>query len=117
LNNGTSVIPLTFFGDSDASITNTAGTPGTYFNTVTIDKGNSQETTLTMDIAGTVSTLTDNWLTLENGTFYYQRAADLTISQGTPFTIPSTSSLTIETNDDVFIANSAVDNNDLYLQG
>ncbi|QQS51436.1 MAG: hypothetical protein IPM71_01560 [Bacteroidota bacterium] len=116
-NNGTSIIPVTFFGPNDAFVTNTAGTPGTYFNRVTIDKGNSQVTTLTVNIGGTLTTPADNWLTLKNGMLNYARTGNLNISTVTPLTIPASSSLTINTPSTVYIANGGVNSNDLYLQG
>src|SRR5664280_1871056 len=90
-------IPVTFFGSNSASISNTAGTPLTVFSTVTVNKGTSQATTLTIDIAGTLTTPADNWLTLQNGTLQYLRtnpSSDSTISTTTPFTIPTTVSYT-----------------------
>ena len=69
-----SLIPVTFFGSSSASVTNTAGTPSTIFSTVTINKGTSQATTLTCNIGGTLTTLAvDNWLTLQNVQIYSYR--------------------------------------------
>jgi gliding motility-associated-like protein len=110
--------PVTFFGDTDASITTSTGvTPVTIFSDVTVDKGSDQSTTILIDVPGTFTTPTDDWFTLENGTFHYNRAGDFNISQGSAFTIPSTSSLTVETDDNVLIGNSAVDNNDLFLHG
>ena len=63
-------IPVTFFGSTSASITNTAGTPSTIFGQVTVNKGTSQATTLTCNIGGTLTTLADNWLTLAE--WYFQ---------------------------------------------
>jgi hypothetical protein len=71
-----------------------------------------------VDIAGTLNTPTDNWLTLENGTFKYLHNDDLTISEGSSFTIASTAGLYINSpGNNVYIANSNVDNNDVYLNG
>ncbi|MBN1144557.1 MAG: hypothetical protein JXA72_09035, partial [Bacteroidales bacterium] len=66
-------LPVTFFGDSSAFITNTMNSPLTIFSTLTINKGNSQNTTLTCDIDGTLTTPANNWLFLENGTFRFMR--------------------------------------------
>lgn len=120
-----SLIPLTFNGSTSASITNTGATASTTFSTVTVNKGNSQTTTLTLDIGGTLTnTLADNWLTLQNGTFRYMRTnptADFSISTVTPFTIPSTAGLYIDysntNNRNVLIGNSGVSTNDLFLDG
>jgi autotransporter-associated beta strand protein len=110
-------IPITFFGSSNASITNTSGTPHTVFGNVTVNKGSSQATTLTCNIGNILTTPVDNWLTMQNGTFIYNRTGDFTISQGTSFNIPATTGLTINTPSNVFIADAASDNNDLFLSG
>lgn len=118
-------IPLTFFGDSNALITNTNSgmTPHTVFSTVTVNKGNSQATTLTCDIEGTLTTPTNNWLFLQNGTFRYMRnnpATDFTISTTTPFTISETAGLYIDyatTNRNVLISNANSNTSDLVLNG
>ncbi|MCB2220634.1 MAG: T9SS type A sorting domain-containing protein [Bacteroidetes bacterium] len=119
-----SQIPLTFFGSSNASITNTTGNPLTTFSTVTIDKGSSQSTTLTCDIEGTLNTPDDNWLTLLNGTFRFMRTnpgTDFTISTTTAFAIPSTAGLYIDytnaNNREILIGDANNNNNDLLLSG
>jgi hypothetical protein len=117
VNGQTYYCDVTFFGSGSASITNTSGTPITTFNKVTINKGSSQATTLTCNIGGALNTLTDNWLTLLNGTFIYNRTGDLNISTITDFTIPSTAGLTINTPSNVFVANSAANNENLFLNG
>ena len=94
-----------FFGSNNALITNTGTTPATgsnpytTFGNVTVNKGSSQATTLTIDIGGTLTTQTDNWLTLQNGTIRYMRTdpnSDFTISTVTPFTIPSTAGFYVD---------------------
>jgi len=117
-------IPVTFFGSSDASITNTAGNPLTTFSTVTVDKGTSQSSTLTCDIAGTLNTPDDNWLTLLNGTFRFMRTnpdKHFTISETTAFIIPSSAGLTINytssNNRRILIGNANNNNGDLLLSG
>lgn len=124
LRNGAYYCNLTFTGGNNAALTNTSGTPTTILNKLTIDKGTSQSTTFTVDVAGTLGTLTDNWLTLKNGTLRYTRNnpnSDFTISTTTPFSIPSTAGLFIDYansgNRRILIANAASDVNDLYLDG
>ncbi|MHB9140314.1 MAG: beta strand repeat-containing protein [Paludibacter sp.] len=124
LNVGTHYVDVTFQGSTNASI---SGTGNTIFRNVTVNKGSNQETTLTCNIGGTLTTPADNWLTLQNGTFQYSRTnpaagANFTISTGTPFTIPATAGLTVNmpgntNNVNVLIANSAVNTNDFYLNG
>lgn len=123
--NGTNKCNLTFFGSNSASITNTTSTPVTIFSNVTINKGTSQATTLTCDIGGTLTTPTDNWLTLQNGTFKYMRtdpSSPFTISTNTAFTIPATAGLYVDysngTNRNIEISNTnSKDESDLFLEG
>ena len=111
-------VNLSFTGNTNSSITSTGGAiPVTIFNNVTVNKGTSQGTILTCDIAGTLTTPANNWLTLINGTLIYSRTGNLTISQGTDFTIPATAGLTINTPSNVLIANSASNNKTLFLNG
>ena len=118
-------IPVTFFGSTSASISNTAGNPLTVFSNVTVNKGASQAATLTIDIAGTLNTPADNWLTLQNGTLRYMRTnpgSNFTISTVTPFTIPATSGLLVNLpsntgNRNILIGNAANTTGDLLLSG
>jgi hypothetical protein len=117
-------IPVTFFGSSDASITNTTGNPPTVFSLLTINKGISPASTLTCNIGGTLTTPVNNWLSLQNGTFRYMRTdpgTDFTISTTTPFTIPSTAGLSIDytnaNNRNILIGNASNNNGDLLLSG
>jgi hypothetical protein len=122
--NDTRKIDLVFTGNSNSSITNTGSTPatGSSPNTtlgyVSVNKGNSQATTLTIDIGGTLTTLTDDWLTLVNGTFKYLHDDDLTLTTTSEFTIPSTSGLYINSpGNTVYLANAVSNDNDVYLNG
>lgn len=121
-------IPLTFFGSNSASITNTTGNPSTIFSTVTVNKGTSQATTLNCNIGGTLTTPSNNWLTLQNGTFQYTRTnpaagANFTISTTSPFTIPASAGFYVNmpsntNNINILLANdNTVNTNDVYLNG
>ena len=111
-------IPLIFFGDNTAYITNTSGAPITIFEDVTIDKGTSQADSLVVDIGGTLTTPADDWLTLLNGTFSYEHNDDLNITQGSQFTIPATAGLYINSpGNTVYLANALSNDNDVYLNG
>lgn len=118
-------IPLTFNGTGTAYVTNTANTPTTRFGQVTIDKGSTQADSLIINIAGTLTTPTNNWLSLRNGTLVYRRNnpnSDFTISAATPFLIPETAGLLIDYpnnsgNRNILIANSNVNSNDITLAG
>jgi len=110
-------VDLTFSGTNNGFLTNTAGTPTTTLNKVTINKGSSQASTCTFNIGGTLTTQNDAWLTLKNGTLIYNRTGDLNISTTTDFVIPTTSGLTINSSSNIFIANSATNNENLFLDG
>ncbi|MCK4699261.1 MAG: hypothetical protein KAT38_02965, partial [Bacteroidales bacterium] len=125
---GANVCDVIFFGNNSASITNDpllSSTPSTTFNKITVNKGNSQATTLTLDIGGTLATLTDSWLTLQNGTLRYMRTdpgTDFAISTTTPFTIPATAGLYIDLpsntgNRNILIGNANDNAGDLLLSG
>ena len=113
---------VTFFGTNNSII---SGTGNTNFHNVIVNKGSSQATTLTLNIAGTLTTPADNWLTLQNGTFIYARTnpnSDFTISTITPFNITATAGLNINLpsntgNRNILIGNAANDNGDLLLSG
>jgi len=118
-------IPLTFTRSNTANVTNQRNNPITRFGNVTIDKGTSQADSLIINIGGTLTTPTDNWLTLRNGTLVYRRDnpnSDFTISTTTPFVIPETAGLLIDYpnnsgNRNILIANSNVNTNDVTLAG
>lgn len=107
---------VTFTGATNNSVTGTGSF--TNFNKLTVDKGTDQSYILTTDVAGTFSSPNDDWLTLTNGTFRYLIGSDLNISTGSKFTINNTACLHINNSSaNVYIANSASDDNDLYLNG
>lgn len=110
-------VPVTFFGANNAQITNTAGSPSTDFSTLTINKGNSKETSLVCNIGGTLNTPTNNWLTIQNGTFAYERTGNLSITTTSAFTIPVSGGLHINTPSEVLIGNASNNNADLFLNG
>ncbi len=108
-----------FTGNRSTVVTNDpalTSTPVTVFNKVTIDKGNSPDTTITWTIGGTLTTLTNDWLTLLNGTLVYERTGDFNISTTTDFIIPSTAGLTLNTPSNVNISNNT-GSETLYLNG
>ena len=119
LRNGSQICNVVFRGNRSAVVTNDPAlstTPVTIFNLVTVDKGNSPDTTITWNIGGTLTTRTNSWLTLLNGTLVYDRTGTFNISTTTDFTIPSTAGLTLNTPSDVFISNNA-GSETLYLNG
>nr|WP_321453212.1 PKD domain-containing protein [uncultured Carboxylicivirga sp.] len=111
-------IPLIFFGDNNAKISSTEGAPRTRLESITVNKGTSQATILTMDITGTVNYESDEWLKLVNGTFIYNRNANVSIYSGNSFTIPGSSGLTINTSNSFDICRGNNSNKeDVYLNG
>src|SRR5690606_38859234 len=86
---GNEFVDIVFTGANDKSFTG-SGT-STTLNQLTIDKGTSQTPTLTFDVTGTVNTLTNNWLSLINGTMIFDNANTYNLSTATTgYNIPST---------------------------
>jgi hypothetical protein len=114
--NNSNSCDITFAGSESTLLT---GTGNTTLRNVTVSKGSSQVTTLTVDVSGaTFSTPVNNWLTLTNGTLRFMRTGDLNITTTGTFTIPSTGGLYIDNSSaNVYIANNGVNNNDLFLNG
>ncbi len=113
-------IPLIFFGDGVASLTNDNPSDNTYtvIESVTVNKGSSQSDSLIVDITGTFNTPTDGWLTLQNGTFRYEHDADLNITTTSTFPVPSTAGLCIDASGrTIRLANANSSANDVYLNG
>jgi len=113
-------IPLIFNGGSVEYITNDDPSDNTYtvIESLTVDKGSAQTDSLIVDITGTLTTPTDDWLTLKNGTFHYEHNDDLTITEGSQFNIPGTAALSINSSGNtVYLANDNVNDNDVYLNG
>ena len=119
-NNGSRICDITFNGLNNATISNTLTPAAINFHKVTVNKGGSQATTLTINFTGLIefNNPADNWLFLQNGTLIDNHIGIFPISTVTAFTIPATAGLTINnTSSNVLIANAAADNNDMYLNG
>jgi hypothetical protein len=110
-------VPLIFFGNNNAKINNTGGVPQTTFGTITVNKGNSAATKLMMDIGGTIDFKENEWLNLQNGTFFYESDESVYLNTNNSFTIPSTAALTINTPRDFILCYGNNNDNDLYLNG
>ncbi|MBK9477372.1 MAG: PKD domain-containing protein [Bacteroidetes bacterium] len=110
---------VVFTGSANTSITGTTGTL-TEFNLISVDKGTNQTPVLNVDVAGTLTTLSDSWLTLINGTFQFSKAATLTLTNvgGNTFSIPPTAMLSVN-NSAAFVNIGYVGNDgaDLLLAG
>lgn len=114
------VCNLTFRGNTNKVFTGSNGAAITVLNLLTIDKGTAQTPTLTLDVAGSLSTPGNNWLTLSNGTFILAKASTLTLTNAAlmSYTIPSTAALTVNNAGAIVnIGMFADDNNDLFLGG
>lgn len=115
---GSHYCDITFTGDGTSYLTNSGGNPTTVFRNVTIDKGSDQTSELIVDIEGTLTTPTDNWLTLVNGTLKYLHNANFTITEQSEFTIPSTAGLYVNSpGNTIYLANANSNDNDVYLNG
>ncbi len=110
---------LIFTGNRSAVVTNNPAistTPVTVFNNVTINKGTNPDSTITWNIGGTLTTPTNGWLTLQNGTLVYERSGNFNISTSTDFIIPATAGLTLNTPSNVNISNNGATET-LFLNG
>jgi hypothetical protein len=102
-NNGTinfsqaSDVDLSFIGSNSRSITGTNATATTSLNKVTINKGTSSLVMVNVDVQGTLIAPTNDWLTLQNGTFRISKACSLTLTDAvaTNFLIPTTTALSL----------------------
>jgi len=119
--NGTRYCNLTFTGNTDNSFTGTNGSAITTLNSLTINKGTTQSSVLTMDVAGTLTTLSNNWLTLSNGTFRFavpSKTITLTNTADNSYTIPATACLSVNaTSAIIMISNINSNTSDLLLSG
>lgn len=116
--NGNEVVNITFTGTENESFTGTNAGATTTLNFITINKGSSQTPTLTLDVAGTVNTLTNNWLTLQNGSINFNKTGgSFTLTNtATTFSIPSTARLIAQAGT-VNIGSINSDAADLLLSG
>jgi fibronectin-binding autotransporter adhesin len=106
INNGTldfnvagKTASLTFLNSQNASLTS-AGTL-TDLYTLTVNKGLDRTAILNLDGTGSLTTPTNNWLTLTNGTLRFAKPnATLTIHDGvaTPYLITDNAGLTVDAN-------------------
>ena len=97
--NATSKAALTFTGTRNTKLTgtNTAAPAATNLYTLTVNKGSSRVPTLTVDVANALTTPTNSWLTLTNGTLSFEKASGtLNIHDAdTPFVLTDNAGLTV----------------------
>ena len=98
LNVGGKTASLTVVGSQNTYFTGTTAAALTDLSTLTLNKGLGQAATLNLDVAGTLTTPTKNWLTLTNGTLRYAKTTGtLTIhNDATPYTITDNAALTVD---------------------
>jgi hypothetical protein len=111
---------LTFTGAQNASLTGTAVGSVTRLFTLTADKGNNQTAVLTVDVAGTLTTPSSNWLTLANGTLRYAKpSSTLTVHDAaSAYVINEKAGLTVDASGaTVTVATANSDAADLQLAG
>jgi fibronectin-binding autotransporter adhesin len=111
---------LTFTGSQNTSLTGTTASAVTQLYSLTVDKGANQTPTLTVDVAGTLTTPTSSWLTLANGTLRYAKpSSTLTVHDAaSAYVINEKAGLTVDATGatvTVATANSAAA--DLQLAG
>jgi hypothetical protein len=113
-------VNLNFVGDSLAAITGTTVGASTELANLTVDKGSSCSTGLKIDVLGSITAPSDNWLTLLNGYFELAKASTtLTLTNSaTVFEIPATSCLKLSgSGSTLWVGNVADDAADLALRG
>jgi fibronectin-binding autotransporter adhesin len=97
--NATSKALLTFTGIGNTKLTGTNATApaATNLYTLTVNKGTSRVPTLTVDVASALTTPTNSWLTLTNGTLSFEKAGGtLNIHDAdTPFVLTDNAGLTV----------------------
>lgn len=101
-NNGTvafnqaSDVNVAFEGTTNQSLTGSNGSAVTGLNNVTVNMGTDMSLVLDVNVAGTLTAPTNNWLNLQNGTFRLSKAATLTLNdQASSFLVPQTSAISI----------------------
>ena len=97
-NTGGKTAAITFLGSTTNSLTTAASTTTSLY-TLTLNKGTGRAATLSVDGAGSLTTPTNGWLTLTNGTLRYAKpSTTLTIHDGvaTPYLITDNAGLTMD---------------------
>ncbi len=94
--NQASDVDVTFAGTTNQSLTGSNGSAVTGLNNVTVNMGTDMSLVLDVNVAGTLTAPTNNWLNLQNGTFRLSKAATLTLNdQASSFLVPQTSAISI----------------------
>lgn len=125
INNGTlslnqaSKVNLEFISTNNSLFTGSNNFATNSLASLTLNKGVGINTSLTLDVAGSLTTPSNGWLGLQNGTLRFNKDASITISdQASTFLIPGTTKL--EINNPLAVINVAMGNSglsDLVLEG
>ncbi len=118
-NAGTGKAALTFTGSLNTSLTGPTGV-ATTLATLVVNKGAGRSATLLVDVAGTLTTPTNSWLTLTNGTLRYAKGTGtLTIHDAaSPYLITDNAGLTVDApGANVTIATAVSTASDVRLAG
>lgn len=125
-NNGTvqfnqaSDVQLNFIGNASKVFSGTNGAANTTLSLLTLNKGNSKDLTLSLNMMGSFTTPGNGWLTLSNGTLVINRAGTITLNNqaNSPFLIPATTGISLIHSGAVVNASDVNSNNsDLILAG
>lgn len=111
---------LTLRGSTAATFGGNTGGAATELANLIIDKGTSCATGVSLNVAGTLTTLTNNWLTLQNGYFDFSKSSStLTLTNtATSFEISETACLKLSgASSTVWVGDIASDTADLILRG
>ncbi|HCS21527.1 MAG TPA: hypothetical protein DIW47_13370 [Bacteroidetes bacterium] len=113
-------VSLHFTGTDTAWFTGTNTNASTDIYKITLNKGSNKLSMLVLDVAGTLTTQTSDWLTLTNGTFRFAKAGTtLTVwdNSGT-FSIPATAALSLNHSTATMnLAQNSSNGTDLLLSG
>ena len=111
---------LSFTGSTNTNLTGPTGVL-TNLYTLTVNKGVGRAAILSMDVAGTLTTPTNSWLTLTNGTLRYAKAGTSTLTihdAASSYLITDNAGLTVDApNATVTVATNISTVADLKLAG
>ena len=96
--NNDSRVNLIFEGNSSVVFNGNNPSALADLRTLTLNKGNSQALQLDITMAGEIDAPSNNWLTLQNGTFIWRNENNITLTNqaGSDFQIPATAALLID---------------------
>jgi hypothetical protein len=114
------VCNITFTGIANRSLTGSNASAVTDLNRLTVNKGANQTPVLTLDVAGTFTAPSNNWLILQNGTFRLNKGTTITLTNtaANNYLIPATACLSVNNAAAVVnISNVSANDADLLLAG